>query len=136
MGMRPDLGNNLDVKESIAPAAARANGTVNGSAVDLKEYGGRLSAILHSAAGSGTTPVLAVKLQESDDGSSGWSDISGATFTNVTDAATSLQKIAFDADSAKRYVRAVATITGAAGGGFVFSVMLGLAPRPDVPSPS
>jgi len=58
---------------------------------------------------SGTTPSLAGKIQESADGSTNWSDISGATFTAVT-GSDNLQSISFD--RTQRYVRYVGTISG------------------------
>jgi hypothetical protein len=58
---------------------------------------------------SGTSPTLAGKIQESADGSTNWTDISGATFTTVT-ASTNTQAIAFD--RTKRFLRYVATVGG------------------------
>lgn len=132
--MRPDSANLEDVKNTIVCAAKRANGTTNGTSVDCKEYGGRGRAVVSAEGGTGTTPTLDVKLQESDDNST-WSDISGATFTQITTSDSTAQ-IAFDLDSAGRYIRAVATIAGAAGAGFIFCVNLHLPAAPQVPSPS
>ena len=99
----------LTPNSTLAPAARTA--TANGTGVDLKDYIGQAKVILHSALGTGTTPTLDVKLQDSDDNST-FADITGATFTQVTDAAASLQAIGVDVDKVKRYVRAVATIGG------------------------
>jgi len=88
------------------------NATANGSAVDILNYEGQAAAILQSAAGTGTSPTLDVKLQDSADGSTGWADITGATFTQVTNAAPSAQAVKFNASAARRYIRAVATVGG------------------------
>ena len=86
--------------------------TANGPAVDILDYEGYAAAILQSAAGTGTTPTLDVKLQDSADGSTGWADIAGAAFAQVTNAAASKQIVKFNASAARRYIRAVATVGG------------------------
>ena len=100
----------VSVLSLFDPAAHTA--TVNGSAVDILDYEGHAAAILQSAAGTGTTPTLDVKLQDSADGSTDWQDVSGAAFTQVTDAAAAAEVIKFNASDVRRYVRAVATIGG------------------------
>jgi len=92
----------------FAPAARTS--TVNGTGVDVTDFEGVGIAVLTSAAGAGTTPTMDVKLQDSDDNSS-FADISGATFVQVTTAA-SRQIKAFDVAAARKFVRAVATIGG------------------------
>ena len=93
------------------PVAARTS-TANGSAVNLVDYDDDIALTLMTAAGSGTSPTLDVKVQDSADGSSGWGDVSGATFTQVTDAADAHETIYVDADAVKQYIRIVATIGG------------------------
>lgn len=92
--------------------AARRTASANGSAVDMQDFIGRVAFILMTSAGGGTSPTLDVKLQDSADGSSGWADISGATYTQVTDSADATESIGVKIDEVKRYVRAVATIGG------------------------
>lgn len=104
---------------NLFPSAART-ATANGTGVDLQQYSGDVAVILDSAAGTGTAPTLDVKLQDSDDNST-FADVSGATFTQVTNAAASQQKIVVNKDAARRYVRAVATIGGTSPS-FTFSV--------------
>ena len=91
---------------------AERSASANGSAVDILNYEGQAAAILQSAAGTGTTPTLDVKLQDSEDGSTGWADVIGAAFAQVTNAAASIQVVKFNASAAKRYIRAVATVGG------------------------
>jgi hypothetical protein len=86
--------------------------SANGSAVDILEYEGQAAAILQSAAGTGTNPTLDVKLEDSADGATGWADIAGTAFTQVTDAAASAEIIKFNASDVRQYIRAVATIGG------------------------
>ncbi len=93
----------------FGPAARTA--TVNGSAADMRDFRGKLSVILGSAAGTGTTPTLDVKLQDSADGTSGWADIPGAVFSQVTTVA-SQQAIGLNVDEARQFIRGVATIGG------------------------
>ena len=103
---------------NLFPTAART-ATANGTGVDLQQYSGDVAVVLDSAAGTGTSPTLDVKLQDSADNST-FADITGATFTQVINAA-SQQKIVVNKDAARRYVRAVATIGGTSPS-FTFSV--------------
>lgn len=97
--------------EEVLPNLVRTV-TANGSAVDIQQYSEDVMFTLMSIALTGTTPTLDVKIQGSADGSTGWADISGATFTQVTDAADAHESIVVDSDAAPRYIRAVATIAG------------------------
>ena len=99
--------------------------TANGSSFDLQgsnDAEGEAIVILDSEAGSGTSPTLDVKLQESSDDST-WSDISGATFTQVTDGGAGFEKISINTNDTERYLRAVATLGGTTPA-FVFGVSL------------
>jgi hypothetical protein len=95
---------------SVSGIAARTS-TLTTSSVDVRSYKGGL--IIEQLVGvvSGTTPTLAGKIQTSADGSSGWADIAGATFTSVT-ATDSFQKIGFDVRETLGYIRYVGTIAG------------------------
>jgi hypothetical protein len=86
-----------------------ATTTVIGTAVDLVSADGRCFAVQQVGTVSGTSPTLAGKVQESADGSTNWTDISGATFTTVS-ATDNVQAISFD--RTLRYVRYVGTIGG------------------------
>lgn len=97
-----------DVLSLAAPAAQTATG--NGTGVDLQQYEGLVAIVLNSAAGTGTTPTLDVKIQDSADNSS-FADVAGAAFAQVTNAA-STQKITINAESVRRYIRIVRTIGG------------------------
>jgi len=84
--------------------------TVTGTGVDIRPYQGALKIVLNSAAGSGTSPTLDVKIQDSEDGSS-YADVSGAVFAQVTTTA-STQSIRLDTRRIRRLVRVVGTIGG------------------------
>ena len=105
-----NVHSNNPMIEVLAPAAQTA--TANGAAVDMQTYIGQVKFILSSTAGTGTTPTLDVKLQDSANGTTGWADITGAAFTQVTDAADANEAIGVAIDGAERYVRAVVTISG------------------------
>jgi len=93
----------------LFPIAARTV-TTNGAGFDATQHLGLGKAILDAGAGGGTTPTLDVKLQDSADNAS-FADIAGAAFAQVTTVA-SLQSIAVNLDSARAFIRAVATIGG------------------------
>lgn len=106
-----NLGDALQLIQLLAPA--RKTATETGAAIDLQQYVGDLKVTLSSSAGGGTAPTLDVKLTECDTADGTYTDISGAAFAQVTTAA-STAAITVNADAAKRYVKAVATITGTA----------------------
>ena len=101
-----DVANQAVLAAALEPQELTAS--ADGSAVDLLQADNRCFAIQSVGAVDGTTPTLAAKIQESDNGSS-WTDIPGATFTTVT-AESNVQTITFD--RTKRYVRYVATVGG------------------------
>ena len=91
-------------------AAAEITATGNGSGVDMLNYAGKAKIIVISSAGTGTSPTLDLKIQASADNST-WADVSGATFTQIVDAAT-VEAIGVDLNSAARYLRVVKTAGG------------------------
>lgn len=109
---------NAQLKTLLATAARTT--TANGTGVDLANCRGGAAIVLDSAAGTGTTPTLDVKLQTSPDNST-WAD-AGVAFTQVINAA-SQQIAAIDVTKLQRYVRTVSTITGTTPS-FTFSVNL------------
>ena len=101
-------------------ATAAVTSTATSAAIDLKEYDGDVSLILTSAAGTGSSPTLDVKVQDSDASDGTYGDLSGAAFTQVTDSA-SMQVITFSKDEAKRYIKIVQTVGGSTPS-FTFSI--------------
>jgi hypothetical protein len=92
----------------LSGLAARTT-TITGSSVDIGLYDGRVKIIqdMHTMTG---TPTLDGKIQDSPDGSTGWADVTGATFVQVT--AVAHEAIGLDTRKAKRYIRYVGTIGG------------------------
>ena len=109
MSIDRNLGEVLQTIEVAAPV--RVSASANRTGVDIRDYVGDIVVTLSSSAGGGITPTLDVKLQESDDNST-FTDITGAAFAQVTDAADSTESIVIDADATKRYIRAVDTVAG------------------------
>lgn len=97
--------------QAIAPAVLAAN--TNGVSIDLKGFDSALFVIntgAIDAAGDFT-----VKLQESDTGTSGWTDVDAADLLGsvpATLAANTAYRIGYIGSKRKRYVRAVATKAG------------------------
>jgi hypothetical protein len=108
-----DLKSNLDLINSIVPAARNAGAAVNGTGVDLQGYGGALVVFTAGAVTDGThTP----KVQESDDNSS-FSDVAAGDLYGtalVAMTANSIQRISYL--GTKRYIRPVITTAGATTG--------------------
>ena len=139
MGLRVDLPNIAAVLEQIAvPTARIANGAVAATAVDRAKYRGRGMARLKATGGTGTAPTLDVTIEHSDDNitfATVGSTVVPTGFTQVG-ASASVQTININLDAAKRYIRAKATIAGAAGAGFVRTVDFIFPAGPDVPAPA
>ena len=95
---------------SLSPADS-VTATENGTGVDLQNYIVSLAILLDCEAGSGSSPTLDIKIQDSADNST-WADVSGATFTQVTDSALAFETISLDVRSVDRYIRTVATLAG------------------------
>lgn len=106
--MFKDLGS--VVLQNLLATAARTT-TANGTGVDLKDFIGQAALILDSAAGTGTTPTLDLKLQDSDDNST-FADVSPAVAFVQVVAGASQQRVGVDCDALRRYVRIVSTIGG------------------------
>lgn len=108
------MGLNL---QSLAPltlvAPSTRTATVTGTGIDLQQYAAtgniNLKIVADVGTVTGTTPTLDIKIQESDDNSS-FSDITGATFTQIT--ATGAGAVEIHTCTIKRYIRAVGTIAG------------------------
>jgi hypothetical protein len=90
---------------SLSASASQAS-TVTGSAVDLLDYEGGVAIIQNHGTGTGT---LDGKIQDSADGSTGWADVSGATFSQSTTTAD-CKVLAINPKQIKRYIRYVGTI--------------------------
>lgn len=108
---------------ALSNAASQA-ATVTGAAVNLMtlDFDGQIEVTQNIGAVTGS---ITGKLQESADGSTGWTDIAGATFTTVS-AADNTQRITLVAGSTAGYIRYVGTIvTGPA----LVSVVAGGVPK-------
>lgn len=95
---------------SISLSAPASQGsTVTGTGVDIRDYEGYL--IVTQQVGVVTAGSITGKLQDSDDNSTGWADVTGATFTAVTTSNDPLtESITIHVNAVKRYVRYVGTI--------------------------
>jgi hypothetical protein len=109
MNIAIDL-KNLFTQSAISTPGARTS-TLTTSAFNLRGYIGQVLVTQNVGAVTGTTPTLDGKIQDSTDGSTGWADVSGYTFTQVT-ASDSQQSLNVDTRGVKQYIRYVGTIGG------------------------
>lgn len=112
-GIFLDIGNAAITTPSFIPTAFTT--TTNGGTVDLLDSNANMaSALLNVGAVVGTQGTFDIKIQESTATNTGFTDITGATFTQFTTsgvAGTSgAQIISFQRQ--KRYVRAYVTMAG------------------------
>ena len=99
----------LDITAAVASASVTA--TATSSAIDLKEFDGDVLLVLNCAAGTGSSPTLDIKVQDSDESGGTYGDLSGATFTQVTTSA-SVQTLEVNKDECKRFIKIVQTVGG------------------------
>lgn len=103
----------------------------SGSSVDLSSNVSNIvSAILVVGNAAGTTPTLDTFLQESTDGSSNWTSVTGGAFTQVT---TSNQVQVLPFKPTKRYVRSSGT-TGGTSPVFEATILIGPYPLRTAPA--
>lgn len=105
---------NVLAKSTILPIEKASAAAATGVAVDTSGFGDGVVVITVGAAtGAPTAQSVAGKLQESADGSTGWTDITGAAITAITtNDKTSEIKVALNSRVAHlRYIRAVVTPT-------------------------
>jgi hypothetical protein len=108
------LGYQNNQLVSLFPTAAVTTDNTAGSGADLLPLTGTVAIILDSAAGTGTTPSMTFKIQHSStDNTSLYTDVSGAAFSAVDNTAGGGRQVIFlNKDVLKRYVRAVARVSG------------------------
>ena len=117
------IQQNLEKLEiSAAVASASVSATATSSAIDLKDFDGDVLLVLNCAAGTGSSPTLDVKVQDSDETGGTYGDLSGAAFTQVTTSA-SLQTLEVNKDECKRFIKLVQTVGGSSPV-FVYGVSL------------
>lgn len=103
--------------------------SLTGTAFDTQTWDGMWKCLLAcGAATAGSSPTLDVKLQSSDTSGGSYSDITGATFTQVSDTA-SFQGINVDKKSHKRWVKVVATYGGTSTPTFPFGLAAEYVPK-------
>jgi hypothetical protein len=99
--------------------------TLTGTAFSLKDYVGQVVIVLHSALGTGNADnTLAGKIQSSATSGGSYADVTGATFTTVTNAAGgSYQAISVDTRACSAYLKFIGTLAGTTPS-FVFGVSI------------
>lgn len=114
------------VKRTISPAV-RANGTVDGIAVDRASTGGSDGSLVVIQTGTITDGSHAVVIQDSNDGSTGWVAIPSEQLqgTSPTIGAAD-DDLIYEVGilSSRRYLRVSVTTTGATTGGVVGAVIV------------
>jgi hypothetical protein len=101
-----DLVHNIGAVQVVGPAVLSATNT--SAAIDLSEFGSA-ALIINTGAIAGSGDFTA-KLQDSDDGSTGWADVAAGDLIGTFPAslaADSVVKIGYAGN--KRYVRTVIT---------------------------
>jgi len=111
----------LEIKTLHAPAVVTA--TAESAAVDLRDYEGPITVIMHSTA-SGTGVTNALKLQECATSDGTFTNVSGGGFTTIANTASS-QSVRVNSDSLMRYLKLDFVIAGGTGEGVVSASVIG-----------
>jgi hypothetical protein len=105
-----DAVQKTTTSELLAPA--RQTSTATSAAFDLTDYEGQVRITATWSAGGGTSPTLNGKIQSATTSGGSYADVSGATFTQVTDGADSTESILVDTRVANGFIKYVGTIAG------------------------
>ena len=135
--MKRDLGNMITTTPAFAiqTIGITGNQAATGVAIDRFGYESILFVFTNGTSGYGaqaTGITITGKIQESADGSTGWSDITGASAYHViTNTYSRLEVPVADATQLKRYVRGVLTsqINGAGNWELVDGIAILAAPK-------
>lgn len=109
------------VRKSFAPIVRTNGSNIYGTAVDTAEKGGCDSVVAFVMPGTITDGTHTLTIQESDDGSTGWSAIPGGRVYGTPapglTSASGTTPYEWGITPAKRYLSFVLTVTGATTGG-------------------
>lgn len=129
--MRWTVYNHVKAVVSLNVAAITTNTTTNGTAVDLDQTGQDFRvATLVAVSGTLTDGTYAFKVQESADGSTGWTDIPAARLQGSNPSiASSEDNVVKEVGvvpepGTARFLRAVCTSTSVTTGGTVGAILL------------
>lgn len=115
--MRDSMFDDHSVRVTLLPAVRSANGTVNGTAVDMAGANNFFrSAMLAVVSGTITDGTHTIALQHSDDGSTGWTNVSAAEREGTIPALTTANDDTVYRQGyvgTKRYLRATITTSAA-----------------------
>lgn len=119
-----DLYNNITVAQSLAPKARTSS--ENGSSVDLQGY---QAAMVVISTGTITDGTHAIEVQESTDNST-WTAVADADLQGTEPSALASDTVyRIGYMGMKRYIRVVATVSGATTGGVYEAVVVRAQPR-------
>lgn len=121
MSTNSDLYNNLGAAKAVFAAIA-SNTTTNGDAVATNTYD---SVMFVFSVLSRTDGTYAVKIQESDDGSTGWSDIGTDNYNGSQLSVAAVGVSTIGCFGVKKYVRLVVTSTSVTTGATVSGIAVG-----------
>lgn len=121
----------LLVRHTIGPAV-RTDGTHNGAAVDRSVNGGMQDAVVVVSTGVVTDGSHAVTVEDSADGSTGWTAVDSSQLQGELPTVTSTDDdTVFEVGvlSSRQFLRASITTTGATTGGLMAATVALNAPR-------
>ena len=109
--MRADLANEWTNGQGLPPQAISSATNTDGTALDCRDCGPEVVSHIEVGANPGNDTTIDVKLQESNDNST-FTDITGATHTQITGDSTNQHETIVAYNRTMRYVRQRWVTTG------------------------
>ena len=115
--MSPATGSSAALFQVVGAVGSQAalmppqtiTATISGSAVDILDFDGLLHVI--QSIGAVTAATCVGNIQTSADGSTGWTQVTNASFVNVT-TANNIQVLTLDTAMCQRFIRWQSTTPG------------------------
>ena len=123
--VKRDIATRFVVSKQVGPVSIATDTNTDGVAFDLGQYPG-WKVLMVASVGTRTDGSFTAKLQESDDGSTGWTDVSAFDGSAAAVSAADTTREAAYAP-AKRYVR-VRVVSASTTSGALVSAHLVIAP--------
>lgn len=113
-----DIGAIIKAVVGLAPqTVSSTSDTLNGDAIDRTGFDSAVLQVMEGAQSATEDVTVDAKLQESADGSTGWSDIDGAATAQiaVSDDSVNSEYVDVNLRGVKQYIRAVVETTESTG---------------------
>ncbi len=114
MGKSTDIPNTVSIQLLGGAVNYSGAGTVTGDPFDARNAVGRVVLMLTVGNRGGSSPTLDVTIEQSADGSTGWTAVPGGAFAQIT-GTEGFEKLPLDVDQLQPFFRFVSVVGGSGG---------------------